>query len=290
MSDDATVPTTAGAFSLVGNEHRVAILEALLGLHREGEGYPASFSRLREATGMEVSAQFSYHLGELTGHFLRETDDGYEFRYAGWTVATAILAGTYDRGDRFEATGIDGTCPLCGAEALTASYVEEWLAVACSACGERLTRYPLPPGALSDRSPPEFLRAFDRYVRAHVGLARDGVCPACTGSMRPVVGDDERTAGRIAGYWCERCGNRLHPAPGMAPLEAPAVRSFYRERGRQVDEDPYWEYRPCVDDNLAEVVGTDPWRARVRFPVEGDTLVVELDGDLAVAATTIESG
>lgn len=280
----------ADAFGLLGSEHRVAILQALLDLHRTGDEYPASFSTLRAAADIEVSSQFSYHLSELTGHFLKQTDRGYAFRYAGWNVATAIVAGTYNQRGQSNALSIDGECPLCTSEGLTATYRDEWMQIECSACMSQLTRYPFPPGGLANRSPAEFLRIFDRQVRTDVRLARDGICPACTGPMQPALGieNSEKTRGRVAGYWCERCGNRLYPRLGMLLLEAPVVRKFYRSQDRDVDSKPYWEFRVCVDESLSEVIEDRPWQCEVRIPLD-DTLVVELDEELNIVSTVIES-
>lgn len=295
MAGDAPTEVTAcmppsEAFALLGHEHRVAILEALLSLHRTREEYPASFSTLRKAAGVDVSSQFNYHLDALVGHYLRKTTDGYEFRVAGWEVATAILAGTYDRGGRIEGIAADGTCPLCRSKALVVSYVEEWLSVECEACGAKLTSHPLAPGALEGRTPDAFLRVFDRRVRSKVRLVGDGICPSCIGPMQPALGthEPERTAGRTAAYWCRRCGNRYFPSLGTFLLETPAVRAFYRSEGEDVEARPHWEHRLCVDDGLVDVLEEDPWRCEVRVPL-GDALVVELDEELAIVSTTVES-
>lgn len=276
----------ADAFAALGHEHRVAILDALLDLSRSGDEYPASFSTLRERAGVAVSSQFSYHLDALVGHFLRRDDDGYSFRYAGWKVATAVLAGTYHERRTFGPAGVDGTCPLCGTDALAASYRDEWLAVDCESCGERLTRYPFPPGGLAGRDPAGFLRAFDRHVRSHVRLIRDGVCPACVGRMEPTTfaPGELPDHGRPAAYDCTRCGNSVHPPPGLLLLPEPRVRSFCRARGVDVDATPYWELGFCVDDDRTAVDAANGWRCQVTVEAGDDALVVELDGALDVAA------
>lgn len=296
MADDVPSAGEAGlspsaAFSLLGHEHRVTILEALLELHRTRGEYPASFSTLREVAGIDVSAQFSYHLGELAGHYVRKTDDGYAFRVPGWEVATGILAGTYDRGGPIEDLAIDGTCPLCHSADLAASYLDGWLSVECRACESELTRYTLAPGAIRGREPAEYLRVFDRRVRTDVRLARDGICPSCAGPMEAVVGshDGEEAAGRTAAYRCRRCGNRIYPPVGAFLLETPVVREFYRKQDAGVESRPHWEFRLCVDGSLVEVREEDPWRCRVRVPGD-DALVVELDEELAITSTSLASG
>lgn len=291
-ADDESVPadlSPSDAFALLGSEHRVKILRALLDLLRDREEYPASFSTLRAEAGIGVSSQFSYHLRELTGHFLERTEEGYAFRYAGWKVATAILAGTYNQRGGFTAISIDGTCPCCGMDALEATYRDEWMQVDCTACETQLTRYPFPPGGLAERSPPEFLHAFDRHVRAHIRLARDGVCPACTGPMTPFVNQKETdtTAGRAAGYECARCGNRLYPSIGMGLLDEPVVREFHRNREPEVDAVPYWELGFCVDDRCTTVTNEDPWRCEVVVASDGDILVLELNEELSMISADV---
>jgi DNA-binding transcriptional ArsR family regulator len=278
--DEAQGLQPAAAFALLSNDLRVDILQALLDLQREGERCPASFSTLRAAAGIEVSAQFSYHLDELTGHFLRKTDEGYEFRYAGWKVVTAILAGTYTDRDAFGPAAVGGTCPVCDTDALEATYREEWLRVDCRHCGTRLTRYPFPPGGLAGRTTTAFLRAFDQHVRAHLRLARAGVCPACRGPMASAVRGSAE-AGRLVECNCSRCGNSLHPRVGTFFLDDPAVQSFLRERDPGFESRPFWEFECCVTD-APTVVSTDPWRARLELVRDGDALTVEFDADLSV--------
>lgn len=289
-SDPADL-SPAEAFSLLGNEHRVAIVETLLDLHRTGDEYPTSFSTLRECSGINVSSQFSYHLAELTGHFLKQTDEGYAFRYAGWKIATAILAGTYNRREQFGPAPIDGTCPLCETAALEAAYRDEWMQIDCTACENRLTRYPFPPGGLAGREPSEFLRVFDRHVRTHMHLARDGICPACTGPMTPVVYSETEASrqGRAVEYDCTRCGNRLYPNCGMFLLETPPVLAFYRNHGSDIRAVPYWEFEFCVNEDCTTIISEQPWRCQIRITLDSDVLCIEVDDDLSVVSSDVQS-
>ncbi|EMA41970.1 hypothetical protein C447_00230 [Halococcus hamelinensis 100A6] len=265
------------------------ILQALLDILRTEKEYPASFSALQAEAGADVSSQFSYHLDELTGHFLKHTNEGYAFRYAGWKVATAILAGIYNQRDEFAATSIAGTCPRCETDALEATYQDEWMEIDCRACETRLTRYPFPPGGLAGRSPSEFLHTFDQHVRTHMRLAREGVCPACFGPMKPFVerNDSDTTASRDAGYKCTRCGNRLYPSIGMLLLNEKPVREFLRNRELPVDVAPFWEIGFCVDDRCTVVTCKDPWRCEVQVAADSDTLILELNEHLKVISTSI---
>jgi hypothetical protein len=109
MTDPAEVKEIppADAFSLLGHELRIGIVRALW---RAGDD-EVSFSKLRERAGMPDSGQFNYHLGELVGTFVRESEEaeGYELTYAGRQVIGAILDGTYTKRaslDAFE-IGVD---------------------------------------------------------------------------------------------------------------------------------------------------------------------------------------
>lgn len=72
------------AFSLLGNEARLAVLLALwdaaepfdeAGSWDPAEGNAVPFSELRDRVGMRDSGQLNYHLGELEGHFVEQTDE-----------------------------------------------------------------------------------------------------------------------------------------------------------------------------------------------------------------------
>ena len=86
--EDCLAP--ADTFAIVGEESRLAILEALWRLDA-----PAAFSDLRAEVGTRDSAQFNYHLGKLTDQFVHKTDAGYELRTAGERIVQAILAGSF---------------------------------------------------------------------------------------------------------------------------------------------------------------------------------------------------
>lgn len=107
-SDDAT-SQAADALATVANEHRLAILRELAAAEDS-----LAFSELRTRVEMSDTGLFNYHLGELCGRFVRQTDGGYEIGHAGERVVLA--AGDLDPegaaalADRTE----DGACPVCG--------------------------------------------------------------------------------------------------------------------------------------------------------------------------------
>ena len=84
-SGDAADVDPAEAFGVVANETRLDILEALW----RAEDRPVAFSELHDSVEMRDSAQFNYHLQQLTDQFVAKTDDGYDLRHAGAQVVRA---------------------------------------------------------------------------------------------------------------------------------------------------------------------------------------------------------
>ena len=88
----------AEAFQTLASEVRVAVLVRLRSAERAGEA-PLSFSDLQRAAGADSSAGFAYHLRQLSGHFVRGSEEGYVLTPAGRRVADAIADGTFAVGD-----------------------------------------------------------------------------------------------------------------------------------------------------------------------------------------------
>jgi DNA-directed RNA polymerase subunit RPC12/RpoP/DNA-binding HxlR family transcriptional regulator len=287
----------ADAFSVVGNETRLAILEALWRIET-----PARFSDVREEVGTTDSAQFNYHLGKLTDQFVRKAEEvsesedsaargteshgGYELRTAGERVVQAILAGSFTEHPDRE-IDIDDPCIHCGAT-LSAHYEDEMLAIECPDCGHGHGEYPFPPGGLHDRTDEEVLEAFDQRVRHLHCLANDGVCPECNGRMVTTIergGECCLGAALRAEHGCRQCHHELCSAIGLGLLDHSAVAGFYDDHGVAISETPYWQFEWCVDDTRAEVLQEDPAHVEIEIPHDGETLRVVVDEDLAVVET-----
>lgn len=270
----------AEAFSVIGNETRLSILEALW----EASERPVSFSDLHGRVGMRDSAQFNYHLKQLLGQFVVRTDDGYDLRHAGESVIQAVLSGSFNQNPdgRFD---VEGECVTCEG-ALDARYRDEHIAISCSDCGQRHGEYAFPPGGLDGRTDEEVLAAFDQRVRHLHCLAADGVCPACNGRMETTVHYEDECCLRLdlqVDHRCVRCRHRLCSTAGLRLLEHSEVVSFYRAHGTDLGSIPYWRLPWCVSDEYVTTLSEDPWRLRVRIPLDDEELHVDLDGDLDVS-------
>lgn len=274
----------ADAFGLVANETRISILEALW----TAEGETVRFSELRETVGMRDSAQFNYHLDKLTDQFVRKVEDGYELRHAGEKVVQAVLAGSFTEHPTIDPIDVGDPCVQCGA-GLQATYEDEQLSIRCPDCGYGHGEYAFPPGGLTDRDDDEILAAFDQRVRHLHCLAKDGVCPECSGRMETTVERaDECCVGSslTATHRCSQCNHQLCSAVGLALLDDSEVVGFHREHGVSLSERPYWTLSWCVSDESIELAGETPQRFEVAIEQGGETLTVTLDGDLSVLETT----
>lgn len=87
-------PAPSEAFQTLASEVRVTVLVELLSAGRADED-PVAFSTLQSAVGADSSAGFAYHLRELSGHFVRRTDEGYALTPAGRRAAEAVVSGTF---------------------------------------------------------------------------------------------------------------------------------------------------------------------------------------------------
>ncbi|PSQ51174.1 ArsR family transcriptional regulator [Halobacteriales archaeon SW_12_67_38] len=273
----------ADAFALVGNETRLGILEALW----RADDEPVRFSALNDAVGMRDSAQFNYHLGKLTDQYVRKTDEGYELRNAGAKIVRAVLAGSFNEHPELDSFVIDDGCTRCD-EPLVASYEDEMLALDCPNCGRAHGEYSFPPGGLHDRTNEEVLDAFDQRVRHLHCLAKDGVCPECSGRMRTELSKEGECClgvGLRADHVCEQCDHSLCSAIGLSLLDRSPVVAFYRDHGIDLGTTPYWQLDWCVSDDHTTVRSTDPWELEIDVALGDERLRATLDEDLALVET-----
>jgi hypothetical protein len=288
----ASEPDASEAFQALGNEVRMTILETMLE-RVDGDGPSrTTFSELFDATDLETSAQFAYHLEQLVGPYLRKTDGnstdrrsdgGYEFTYAGSKIARAIATGAYTRSVTREPVALETPCPFCGTDALDARSADNVVTIACGACDRTLSTLQFPPSGLEAHGA-DLPEAFDRHHRHRFALMRDGVCPECSGDVRSsLVTPTDDVADELpeelvehaqAAFECRQCGHDVRCPVTLALLEHPAVVSFYYDHGYDVRDRPIWN----VGHEWAEtVLSDDPWCVRVVTELEDDVLALYVD-------------
>lgn len=303
---DASTLAPDEAFAVLGNETRIQILQYL----GEADGR-LTFSELRERLGRPDSGQFNYHLNQVVGHFVSKTDDGYELRQPGTRVIEAILSGAVTGAPEMEATPVDVACLYCGG-GTEVSYRQERLLWRCTECAgtfadreatsEAFGTLPtgtidlayLPAAGVDDRTPREMLEASDIWSAAEDVALSNGVCPRCSGTVEDTVtvcenhdGDEgvcERCHTRRGVTVSSECANCSHTTEGTLLfhlLGDPTFRSVFDSRGVDVMATPPEEMSAfnIVDH---EVLGTDPFRARITHAVEGDEVSLIVDDELTV--------
>lgn len=296
------------AFAALGNEVRIGILRALWDEYDPfGKNNAVPFSELADRAGIDDSGNFNYHLGQLTDHFVRQTDDGYELRVAGLQVVRAILAGTFTRNVSLPSEAIDERCVYCGG-IVEMAYDDAIISVRCTDCGGVVhgdfpsgtyMQYGFPAAGLRDRTREAAVDAAHILYDSKITPMMKGVCPECAGQITrsyDVCSDHDpgesglcpRCDSRFevwTNYECEHCAYGRRSAMWFAALTHPAVIAFYHDHGLE-ETVPFrkltWENARFVKDISETVLDTDPYRFRVTIPVGDDRIVVEMDEELAV--------
>lgn len=290
----------AKAFALLKNETRFDILRELWATHQPPEPTPVPYADLLERTGIDDSGNFSYHLGELVGRYVRQVEDGYVLTSAGSRVVRSILSGIAHETPTIEPAEVDVTCPFCGGRVM-AAYRGQRLQLRCTACagaypGEpvpegMLGSFSLPPAALAGRDPMELVEAAGTRAALALVSASKGTCPTCAARV-----DHEVTACRDHGVQdgtCEACGSKVRVqaqhvcgncrrhlrAPAwMHALWHPAVATFFAEHGAPYDPHSHdLFFAHPVDRFDTELIAEEPTELRVTATCGGETLEIVLD-------------
>lgn len=274
-------------FKIIGNETRLAILDALWGPKKTGQ---MGFAALRKTVGMWDGSQFNFHLKKLVdGGFVEKLDGSYSLRQAGARVIWTLRTGYLTEHPELEAFETSGRCYACAAP-LQARYEDEMYVIECSACGELHTNGWLPPTVLTGRTPEEALQVGELTMRAALDLAVAGICPVCNGatdwtlsrdgSEIPVTSpsiDPDRDGFVRAWYVCRRCSAWMTRSPGDSVVDHPEVVAFYSDHGIDIRTCQRWELPWTVDHSVLDVVSEDPFRVRLTVALEGDERVLTLD-------------
>ena len=287
------------AFQALGGDPRVRVVAALA----TAEDGRASFTELFEATDVETTAGFAYHLRQLDGQFVRsvvddaddagdagdgDPEEGYALTDAGRRVARAIATGAYTDSVEIDAIPLDDACPLCRSDdGLQATVDDNVTTVACTDCGRDVLALPFPPSGYATRDPETVPDAVDRHHRRRIASHVDGVCPDCggpaTSTVEPLAaaeGDPtEHHRVRVA-FACDACGATASTPLSLAVLHHPAVVAAYHEHGVDVRDRPLWTVGA---DWRERVLSTDPWSVRATMETPNDDEDDDDDDDVLAA-------
>ncbi|ELY53985.1 DUF7351 domain-containing protein [Natronolimnohabitans innermongolicus] len=312
------------AFAILANQTRFEIVQTLWELYEPDD--PAnvvkfadlydgdnavSFSELYDTVDYNDTGNFNYHLEQLTGHFVRQSDSGYELTEAGFEIVRAVLAGTVRERPRPDAVEIDANCPRCDAP-VVADYENHHLSVSCSQCpgiwqnvtGEDgvLFTFPLPPAGLSNRTPDEVFYATLVFNLNRIRSFIDGVCPYCSGPVHESLDVCEEHDPRDRGGCpqchrqhavevaevCHQCKAVARGPLAIAILSHPAVAAFYHDRGFE-HRFASWETFSRAQTVEESILETDSLRIRLTVPCEGDRLRLTLDESLSIVEAVQET-
>lgn len=322
-NDDAqaveTLASASDAFQALAGEPRVSVIRALAAAPTGRE----TFTELFEATDVDTTAGFAYHLRQLDGHYLRPVDaDGdasvYELTAAGQRVARALASGAYTRRAAARSFPIADRCPRCHAggerpvasvddgtgpsgspasSGLRGTIAADVATVRCDACGHEPLSVRIPPASVNARSASALSATVDAHAKRRLRSFTDGVCPDCGGAVTggitdgsPAVSDETASErGVRARFTCSNCATS-HACPLSHVLRShPAVVAAYHDHGIDVRERPLW----AIDaDWRAVVLSRDPWCLWLGVADPGDddddddrrdVLGAYVDGDLSVA-------
>lgn len=312
---------TTQAFSILGNEMRLAIMLALwesIEPYAEGKwtprGAPMPFSDLRKRVGMPDSGQFNYHLGKMEGLFVEQTDEGYRLLPAGNRIVQSIIGVSGFHEETLQRTKIGLDCPICGAQTAVL-YRKNRLYHVCTACdGYYDFDGDHPAGmlggwgsgsaaVLKDRDPQSMHSAVRTQAFHSFGQTAAEVCPNCGGYVRNwlAICDDHKST---SGEPCPECGradeaaalalcNSCKYAPqGIVPdigLRHPAVIAFYWKHGIELGHDIDDTAKLLVNVNAdadQELVSRDPPRLQVTYHHTGDEIRLTYDENMKVSEIT----
>lgn len=283
-NDKDELPTDKGsapedAFSLVGNEIRIAILREL------PYDETLSFSEIRSRMDTDLdTSQLHYHLQQLVDHYVKKTDRGYQLRARGTRLCRVIRAGAFDR--RQEQLSVNNVfdCYYCQGpvEAVIDSIGTK---VVCTDCGYIYLKgvFDISLSVLEDEA--TTFSHFSKFMNLNNLSLAHGVCPSCGNSLSLEFSSVEEDVGPHKVYIlcpCTVCDTSWTLNVGLALLADPELICFCRQHGVNVLSTPIWELEFAITDNHVTVRSTDPWEVALQVTYDGDTLELVVDGDLNV--------
>jgi hypothetical protein len=292
-----TERTAAEVFGLLGDEIRLDILRTVASAQHENRTSGVarlSFSEIYDRVDVDGTSKLSYHLGELTGTFLRKHEDGYAFTHAGEQMVRFILAENYRDPADIDRIQTDGTCLRCGEDGLQATIHDQYFLLQCPACTQPSFSYTVTPAQVQAHDGTSLIDAVTWELVGDLVKMRQGVCPDCTGRITTEVidsseqpGGDTLPASFATSSECQQCLRFMSLPLTHAAAYHPESVAFHWEDGVDIMGTGLWEFHRYLHDGQwsADRIGTDPEEYRVALRRDDATLRLYLDADAAVTRT-----
>lgn len=284
-------------FTLLSDETRLAILRAVAiaqNSERQTGVAALSFSDIYEQVEVDNTSKLSYHLGELTGTFLRKHEEGYAFTHAGEQLVRFILAENYRSPSDFGSIETDGSCLYCGEPALQATLHEQYFVIECTDCGRPAFSYRVRPAQIRSQTGSDLIDSIIWEQTSDFLKMRHGICPDCSGRMDTDVIDadnksvpDEVPAAFATFSECQECLRFLSaPLTHIAAYHPESV-SFHWEYGVDIMGTGLWEFHHHLHDGRWQSKRTDsnPDAYQVELQCETTSLRLYLNESATVTRT-----
>ena len=294
MTDDRSA---ADIFRLLADDIRVEILRAVAIAQYELEGVGSgavelAFSEIYERVDVENTSKLSYHLGELTGTYLRKGEDGYSLSHAGERIVRFILSGNYEQPRSFGPEPVDGVCVFCGEEALEASLSHQFFRIDCAACERQVTGQPITPAQVETRDGDALVRSVKLRSAEDARQVRRGMCPECGAQLSADVVEVPESPLPDADPFvvtsaCEACLREYNSPLTYSVVYHPASVAFHWDRGVDVTARGIWEFHEHVHEGrwTSERVASDPDEYEVVLRHGDDAVRLHLDASATVVWT-----
>lgn len=292
-----TERTPEDVFGLLADDIRLDILRtvALAQRDRQNTGVAAlSFSEIYDRIDVDNTSKLSYHLGELTGTFLRKHEDRYAFTHAGEQVVRFILAENFRSPADFGTIETDGRCLSCGEPALEAMLEDQYFLIRCADCEHPAFSFRVRPAQVQARTDADLIESVVWEQAGDFVKMRQGVCPDCAGNLDTSVIDaeDEPVPDSVPVAFatrsvCQQCLRFLSlPLPHAAAYHPESV-AFHWEHGVDIMGTGMWEFHQYLLDGTwrTEQTRSDPAEYRVEFGREDTSLRLYLDDGAVVTRT-----
>ena len=286
-------PVSEEAFALLGHKIRLDILRAFFdsyaplgpeSLPEVREKRTLSYSELLEATEIEDSGKFNYHLKKLQGVYVEKVSGGYVPTASAIALYEAMVA---NRPTDPKPVGItiDKRCPNCQSR-LRGQYEQEYLTIECPACDLFWgATYRFPKNGIAVREGEGVYEALYDRMMYHVGLARTGQCPSCAGVVDVTI-PLERLDGNLTPtveMSCETC-SWLATVDILSALQfEPRVTKTLLEIGIPLTESSSMQATEKILPSVTgQVESEDPFTATIVIPYDDITAKIVIDESLNV--------